>query len=131
MTVRTTSATITFTHPFNLSGTDEVQPPGTYTIETNEELLQTSLVPAYRRISTLMRLPARSTGAALTQMVPTDPAELAAIMAGDAVRCIPIRQPMHVETVAPRHDRVSRTEFIRRGWAQRRTLNANSLVWQH
>jgi hypothetical protein len=32
MTVRTTSKTVTFMHPFNLSGRmDEVQPAGTYT----------------------------------------------------------------------------------------------------
>ena len=40
MTVRTTSMTVTFVHPFNLSGTDEVQPAGIYTVETDEELLQ-------------------------------------------------------------------------------------------
>ena len=40
MTVRTTSRTVTFIHPFSLSGTDEVQPAGTYTVETDEELLQ-------------------------------------------------------------------------------------------
>jgi hypothetical protein len=34
MTVRTTSRMVTFTHPFNLSGVDEVQPAGTYTVET-------------------------------------------------------------------------------------------------
>jgi len=28
---------------------DEVQPAGTYTVETDEELLQTSSLPAYRR----------------------------------------------------------------------------------
>ena len=49
MTVRTTSRTVTFMHPFNLSGVDEVQPAGTYTVETDEELLQTLSVPAYRR----------------------------------------------------------------------------------
>jgi len=58
MTVRTTSKTVTFAHPFNLSGVDEVQPAGTYTVETDEELLQILSVPAYRGISTLMRLPA-------------------------------------------------------------------------
>jgi hypothetical protein len=47
MTVRTTSKTVTFTHPFNLSGMDKVQPAGTYTVETDEELLQTSSLPAY------------------------------------------------------------------------------------
>jgi hypothetical protein len=50
MTVRTTSRTVTFTHPFNLSGMDEVQPAGTYTVETDEEPLQTLSVPAHRRI---------------------------------------------------------------------------------
>jgi hypothetical protein len=58
MSVRTTGRMVAFTHPFNLSGVDEVQPAGTYTVETDEELLQTLSVPAYRRISTLMRLPA-------------------------------------------------------------------------
>ena len=62
MTVRTTSKTVTFRHPFNLTGTDEVQPAGTYTVETDEELLQpSSMMPAYRRIATLMRL-VRTTG---------------------------------------------------------------------
>jgi hypothetical protein len=43
-------------YPFSLSGTVEVQPAGTYTVETNEELLQASSIPAYRRIATLLRL---------------------------------------------------------------------------
>ena len=43
MTVRTTGRTVTFVHPFNLSGTDEVQPAGIYTVETDEELLQASI----------------------------------------------------------------------------------------
>jgi hypothetical protein len=54
MTVRTTSKTVTFMHPFNLSGTDEVQPAGTYTVETDEELPEPASFPAYRRISTMM-----------------------------------------------------------------------------
>ena len=48
MTVRTTSKTATFMHPFNLNGTDKMQPAGTYTVETDEELLQTSSFRAYR-----------------------------------------------------------------------------------
>jgi hypothetical protein len=76
MTVRTTSKTVTFRHPFDLTGTDEVQPAGTYTVETDEELLQPSSMPAYRRIATLMRL-ARTTGTVLTQIVETNPVELA------------------------------------------------------
>jgi len=51
--VRTTSKTVTFMHPFSLSETDEVHPAGAYTVETDEELLQASSRPAYRRIANL------------------------------------------------------------------------------
>jgi hypothetical protein len=61
-----------------------VQPAGTYTVETDEELLQTLSVPAYRRISTLMRLPARPAGTMQTQIIEINPLELAAVLARDA-----------------------------------------------
>jgi len=71
MTVRTTSKTVTFMHPFSLTGTDEAQPAGTYTVETDEELLQPSSLPAYRRIATLLR-PERNAGTVLTQILETN-----------------------------------------------------------
>ena len=76
MTVRKTSKTVTFTHPFILSGAREPHPAGTYTVETDEELLQPSSLPADRRIATLRRLE-RNTGTVLTQIVETNPMELA------------------------------------------------------
>jgi hypothetical protein len=103
MTVRTPSRTVTFTHPFNLSGMEQVQPAGTYTVETDEELLQTLSVPAYRRISTLMRLPARPAGPILTQIVEITAVELAAILARDA-------QPNKTTPQLTREDRVVRRE---------------------
>ena len=54
MTIRTTSRTVTFTHPFTLDGMAEEQPPGTYTVETDDELLESARIPAYRCISTLI-----------------------------------------------------------------------------
>ena len=84
MTVRTTSRTVTFMHPFNLSGMDKEQPAGTYTMETDEELLQTLSLPAYKRISTLIRLPAPPGSTVLTQIVEVNPLELAAALARDA-----------------------------------------------
>src|SRR5260370_489415 len=83
MTIRTTSKTVTFMHPFSLSGAIEAHPAGTYTVETDEEQLQPSSLPAYRRITTLLRLE-RNTGAVLTQIVETNPAELAGALARDA-----------------------------------------------
>jgi len=80
--VRTTSKTVTFMHPFSLSETDEVHPAGAYTVETDEELLQASSTPAYRRVATLLRLE-RTTGTVQTQIVETNPVELAGALARD------------------------------------------------
>ena len=94
MTVRTTSKTVTFMHPFGLSGTDEMQSVGTYTgWKRDEEPLETSSLPAYRRISTLMRLPARTTDTMPTQIVGINPVELAAALARDTRPAETVPQP--------------------------------------
>ena len=129
MTVRTTSKTVTFTHPFNLSGMDKVQPAETYTVETDEELLRTSSLPAYRRISTLMRLPAGPTGPMVTQIVEVNPPELAAVLARDAQPNETITQPTRGDGVVRREITASRMRIIREGWRHWITLNANDLAW--
>ena len=127
MTVRTTSKTVTFRHPFNLIGTDEVQPAGTYTVETDEELLQPSSVPAYRRIATLMRL-ARTTGTVLTQIVETNPVELAGALARDAQLDETVPQPAHSEGAVPRRKGGGRMLSFRSGWKHWVSLNATDLI---
>jgi hypothetical protein len=129
MTVRTTSRTVTFVHPFNLSGTDEVQPAGTYTVETDEELLQTSSLPVYKRVSTLMRLTARPTATMLTQIVEVNRLELAAALARDAQPAETIPQLTRGASVVRRKSTASRMEIIREGWQHWVTLNANDLTW--
>ena len=129
MTVRTTSKTVTFMHPFNLNGMDKMQPAGTYTVDTDEELLQTSSFPAYRRISTLMRLPARSIGTMLTEIVETDPVELARALARDALLNETMPQPAHSEPVVPRKRAGGRMGSFREGWKHWIALNATDLVW--
>src|ERR1700730_4704039 len=115
MTVRTTSKMVTFTHPFNLSGMEEMQPAGTYTVETDEELLQASSIPAYRRIATLLRLE-RTTGTVLTHIVQTNPAELAGALARDAQPDETVLQPGHSEGVVSRKRARGRMESFREGW---------------
>ena len=131
MTVRTTSKTVTFLHPFNLSEMDEEQPAGTYTVETDEELfeLQTSSLPAYRRISTLIRLPARPRSTVLTQIVEVNPLELAAVLARDAEPDETTPQPTRGAGVVRRESTASRMEIIRKGWQHWVALNANDLAW--
>lgn len=53
--MRTTKTTVTFRHPFKLGNADELHPAGSYSIETDEELLQDVSFPAYRRMATLMQ----------------------------------------------------------------------------
>jgi hypothetical protein len=88
MTLRTRSETVTFTRPFVLTGVDGVQPAGSYAVETDEELLPTLSLTAYRRVETWLRLPALSPGAksapARTQVAAVDPLELDAALARDA-----------------------------------------------
>ena len=128
MNVRTTSKTVTFMHPFSLAGTDEVQPAGTYTVETDEELLQPSSLPAYRRIATLLRLE-RNTGTVLTQIVETNPAELAGALARDAQPVETVPQRAHNEDVVPRERAGGRIGSFREGWKHWVNLNATDLIW--
>jgi hypothetical protein len=83
MTGRTSHKKVTFTRPFLLSGLDEVQPAGTYTVETNEELLPGLSFPAYRRVATLIFLPPRR-GVFVERVVNIDPMELEAVQKRDA-----------------------------------------------
>jgi len=83
MTTRTSSKTVTFTRPFRLSAMEREHPAGSYTVETDEESLDTRSLPAYRRLATFIRLPLR-TGAPGSETILIDPAELEAALSRDA-----------------------------------------------
>jgi hypothetical protein len=84
MTVRTSRETVTFTQPFSLSGIDEVQPAGTYTVETDEEFLPGLSFPAYRRIASLIFLRSRVGGTVVEEIANVDPLEMHAAQERDA-----------------------------------------------
>lgn len=85
MTLRTSYKTVTFTRPFTLRGIDEEQPAGTYTVETDEELLQGLSFDGYRRVATLIFLPSRPGAAVVGQVATIDPLELEAAQDRDAM----------------------------------------------
>jgi hypothetical protein len=126
--VRTTSKTVTFMHPFSLSETDEVHPAGAYTVETDEELLQASSRPAYRRIATLLRLE-RTTRTVQTQIVETNPVELAVALARDAQPDETVLQPAYSDGVVSRRRTGGRMISFREGWKHWVRLNATDLIW--
>jgi hypothetical protein len=61
-----------------------VQPPGTYTIETDEELLEQLSFTAYHRVSTSIILPLKRGGSGSYELIKIDPAELEAALRRDA-----------------------------------------------
>lgn len=81
MTTRVTSRTVIFGRPFLLDEADGEQPPGAYTIETEEELLESVSFPAYRRVSTMIQCHAPG---GITRFVTVDPTALDAALARDA-----------------------------------------------
>lgn len=83
MFTRTSRVDVVFRHPFVLKGIEGLQPAGTYTVETEEELIDGLSFPAYRRIWTMITVQANGPGM-LTQAVPVDPRDLAAALAADA-----------------------------------------------
>lgn len=97
MTTRTSTRTVTFGEPFTLSGLEGEQPAGTYTVETDEELIPSLSFTAYRRTATWLRLPRRREGAepsaGFSEVVAIDPVELDRALARDAARGETVSEP--------------------------------------
>jgi hypothetical protein len=81
MTQRSHSKSVVFSHSFELKGVDRILPPGEYRIVTDEELIEELSFPVYRRVSTMIFVPAKS--ASSVEMVAIDPQELQAAQERD------------------------------------------------
>ena len=82
MPTRTQTSTLVFRRSFSMRSAGGPQPAGTYTVETEEELLEGLSFPAYRRVSTTITRQANSAGA-LVQVLAVDPHELEEAHAAD------------------------------------------------
>jgi hypothetical protein len=78
MTQRSHSKSVVFSHSFELKGVDRILPPGEYRIVTDEELIEELSFPVYRRVATMIFVPAVSHHASSIEMVAIDPQELQA-----------------------------------------------------
>ncbi len=69
--MRTTRSTLTFKFPFTLSGIDRLFEPGTYAIETDEEVIPDISFVAYRHVETRLTASpsARFPGITITYVV--------------------------------------------------------------
>jgi len=84
MSIRTNARTVSFSNSFSLKGVDRVLPAGDYRVLTDEELIDGLSFPAYRRLSTMIFLPAKFHRSGAVELVTIDPVDLRAAEERDA-----------------------------------------------
>jgi len=82
MSGRTREKVVTFNRPFLLKDIGRVLPAGQYRVTTDEELIESLSFPVYRRLATMIFVPAPQRGA--MEMVTIDPADLQVAQQCDA-----------------------------------------------
>ena len=85
-TTRSKRVTMTFQHPFALKGIDRPLAAGQYEVVSDEELIEELMFPVYRRVSTLIFVPAQTGRQSSVEMVNVDPLELTAAHERDQAR---------------------------------------------
>jgi hypothetical protein len=68
MTMRSRREIITFQHPFRLRGVDRLLPPGAYEVITDEEMIEGLSFPAFRRVATMIMVPAAGQNLAMEML---------------------------------------------------------------
>jgi hypothetical protein len=86
--MRSTECTLRFSHPFRLSPFDHAQPAGHYRLLTEEEPIEGLSFAAFQRVRTLLYLPADALPGRAREVIPVDPAELAAAVVIDALQSL-------------------------------------------
>ena len=77
MTSRTTRKTVEFSNSFSLEGIGRTLPAGSYDVVTDEELIEGLSFPVYRRVATMLLVPAQSNQGSI-EMLTVNPLNLAA-----------------------------------------------------
>jgi hypothetical protein len=83
MNSRTTTSTVTFAHPFVISGYEDELPAGSYEVVVDEDLLEGLSFEAYRRTGSFLLVSGRGGQAGQAEMRPIDPRDLEAALARD------------------------------------------------
>ena len=82
MITRTHDKSVAFSRAFELKGIDRILPPGDYRVVTDEELIEGLSFPVYRRVSTVIFVPAQSRVSSI-EMIAIDPRDLDAAQGRD------------------------------------------------
>jgi hypothetical protein len=104
---RTTRKPVTFSRPFEVCGTDGKFEPGTYLVETREEMIEGLSFVAYRHVETTIEAPFNHFGLAPRHVIVIDPSDLeVAISLEVSASC---HEP--VTQTAPKYDCAITHEF--------------------
>jgi hypothetical protein len=69
MTMRSRRETVTFKHPFRIKGIDRLLSAGAYEVITDEEMIEGLSFASFRRVATMIMVPAAAPNAASMEMV--------------------------------------------------------------
>jgi len=69
MTMRSRRETVTFRHPFRIKGIDRLLPPGPYEVITDEEMIEGLSFASFRRVATLIMVPAAAPRNSTMEMI--------------------------------------------------------------
>lgn len=85
MTIRSRHETVTFKHPFRIRGIARELPAGCYEVVTDEEMVEGLSFPVWRRVATLITVPAESLRGA-TERLAIGSVDLAVAQTADRAR---------------------------------------------
>jgi len=76
MTMRSRRETITFQHPFRIKGIDRLLPAGAYEVITDEEMIEGLSFASFRRVATMIMVPASPPRSSSVEMLSIGSVEL-------------------------------------------------------
>jgi len=76
MTIRSRREVVTFNHPFRIRGIDRQLPAGVYEVVTDEEIIESLSFAAFRRVATVIKVPAEGSAGLTMEAISISPADL-------------------------------------------------------
>ncbi|TPQ37553.1 hypothetical protein C2U70_10760 [Bradyrhizobium guangdongense] len=76
MSYRCRREVVTFNHPFRIKGIDRLLPAGAYEVATDEEEIEGLSFLAFRRIATMIKVPAEGSRGLTMEVISIGPADL-------------------------------------------------------
>jgi hypothetical protein len=77
MTIRSRREIVTFKHPFQIRGIDRSLPAGAYEVVTDEEMIEGLSFASFRRVATMIMVPAAASRGSAMEMISIGSVDLA------------------------------------------------------